>query len=345
MHSTPPSSSHLQRKLCTATLLGLAAAAPSVFAQSTVTVYGRLTTTINQVETGTAKVRELRDNASRVGFRGNEDLGDGLGAFFGLEIGFGADAGDFNVPAFRNSFVGLRGQWGALALGRLDSANPTGSPLYSQIIDITHFAPNDAGATATSTAMQNARNRTSNSFGYSSPEVAGFSARARYYYRGANTAAEAEDAASSWDLGLNYKQGGLKAALGYAKDSRKGGLQVNEFDGKWQAGLNYTVSPGLELYGLWGKDRYNNSATRRGSVAYSVIGTAYTKGSHKLVVNWMGREVQTSLTGERPRAQLSYQYFLSRRTDLQAFYDRDAIDTSRSNVRVKAVGLGIRHNF
>ena len=34
-----------------------------------------------------------------------------------------------------------------------------------------------------------------------------------------------------------------------------------------------------------------------------------------------------------------------RRTDLQAFYDRDGIDSSRSNVRVRAIGMGIRHNF
>ena len=76
-----------------------------------------------------------------------------------------------------------------------------------------------------------------------------------------------------------------------------------------------------------------------------MLGAAYTAGAHKGVVNWMQRDVQTSLTGKRDRWQLSYQYFLSKRTDLQAFIDTDGIDSSRSNVRVRAIGMGVRHNF
>lgn len=133
--------------------------------------------------------------------------------------------------------------------------------------------------------------------------------------------------------------------MGYAKDSRRGGLASNEFDDKWQAGLNYEVTKGLELYLLGGVDRYNNSRTRRRDVGYSVVGAAYIQGAHKLVLNLMQRDVQSSLTGERDRRQLSYQYFLSRRTDLQAFIDSDGIDSSRNNVRVRAIGAGVRHNF
>jgi predicted porin len=325
--------------------IGLALASVACAAQS-VTVYGRLVVSANQIRTGsTAKLHELRDNASRLGFRGVEDLGGGLKASFGLEMGLSADTGTSTTPFFRNSYVALGGGWGTMALGRLDSANPTGSPLYSQVIAITHFAPNDAGATATSTSMQNARNRTSNSIGYISPTWSGVNLRARYYLRGADTAAEAEDAASSMDLGLNYQAGNFKAALGYAKDSRRGGLTNNEFDDKWQAGLNYKLLPALEVYVLGGLDRYKNTATRRRDVDYMAVGAAYSQGPHKVVLNLMQRDVQTSLSGDRKRQQLSYQYFLSKRTDLQAFYDNDGIDSSRSDVRVRAVGVGVRHNF
>lgn len=241
--------------------------------------------------------------------------------------------------------MALRSGWGTVALGRLDSANPTGSPLYSQIIALTSFAPNDAGATATSTSMQNARNRTSNSIGYASPTWAGASVLARLYLRGAGTAADPEDAARSIDLGLNYQVGGLKAALGFAKDSRRGGLASNEFEDKWQVGLNYQVLPALDVYLLGGLDRYKNTATRRRDVQYAMVGSSYTQGPHKVVFNLMQRDVQTSLTGERKRQQLSYQYFLSKRTDLQAFIDNDGIDSSRSDVRVRAIGAGVRHNF
>lgn len=329
--------------LATLTCLALASAACSA---QTVTIYGRLVLSANQIETGsTTKLRELRDNASRLGFRGVEDLGGGMNASFGLEMGINADSGQLTDPVYRNSYVALGGSWGTVALGRLDSANPTGSPLYSQIITLTSFAPNDAGATATSTSMQNARNRTSNSIGYASPTWAGASVRARVYLRGAGTAAEAEDAARSWDLGFNYQAGSLKAALGFAKDSRRGGLASNEFDDKWQAGLNYQVLPALDVYLLGGVDRYKNTATRRRDVQYAILGGSYTQGLHKVVINLMQRDVQSSLTGDRKRQQLSYQYFLSKRTDLQAFIDNDGIDSSRSNVRVRAIGAGVRHNF
>ncbi|MBL8342878.1 MAG: porin [Rubrivivax sp.] len=329
--------------LSTFTCLALASAASTA---QTVTVYGRVVTSTNQIDTGgVSKLYELRDNASRLGFRGVEDLGGGLQALFGLEMGLSVDTGTPNNPFYRNSYVALRGGWGTVALGRLDSANPTGSPLYSQVIALTHFAPNDAGATATSTSMQNARNRTSNSIGFASPTWAGANVRARFYWRGAGTAVEPEDAASSVDLGLNYQTGGLKAALGFAKDSRRGGLANNEFEDKWQAGLNYQVLPAMDVYLLGGVDRYKNTATQRRDVQYAVLGTSYTQGQHKVVFNLMQRDVQTSLTGERDRKQLSYQYFLSKRTDLQAFIDNDGIDSSRSNVRVRAIGVGIRHNF
>src|SRR5256885_2869366 len=107
-------------------------------------VYGQIRLTVNHLKTGNAgSTMEERDNASRLGFRGKEELGGGLQALFGMEMGLDADTGSLTTPAFRNSYVALRGSLGTVALGRLDSANPTGSPLYSQVTGITSFAAND----------------------------------------------------------------------------------------------------------------------------------------------------------------------------------------------------------
>jgi predicted porin len=316
-----------------------------VAAQTTVTPYGEIRLTLNQVKTGsTTKVDEMRDNASRLGFRGVEELGDGMQAMFGLELGVSADSGALTDPIARNSYVGLRGSWGTIALGRLDSANPTGSPLYSQIIKLTSFAPNDAGATATSTVMFNSRNRTSNSLGYASPKWGGASMRARTYLRGANTATEPEDAARSLDIGLDYETGALSAAVGWGRDTRRNGLANNEFDDKWQAGVNYNFKP-IDVYFVGGLDRYKNVGTTRREVKYNIVGAAYRDGPHKVVLNLMRRDVQASLGGVRNRQQLSYQHYLSKRTELQFFFDNDGIDSSKNNVRVQAIGMGVRHNF
>ena len=319
-----------------------AVAAPQALGQSA-QVYGQVRLTVNSIK-GAADKEELRDNASRLGFRGTEDLGGGLAAAFGLEMGVDADTGASTAPAFRNSYVALKGAFGTVALGRLDSANPTGSPLYSQVTAITSFAPNDAGATAIGTAILNSRNRTSNSIGYASPNWGGFSVRTRYYLRGAAATPDVENGGKSLDLGLNYAAGALRAGVGFAKDTRSGGLATNEFDHKWQAGLRYGFGA-IEPYALFGRDSYNNTATTRRDVDYWIVGAKYSQNAHAVILNLMKRDVQTSLTGERKRWQLAYTYALSKRTELQAFIDRDGVDSSRSNVAIRAVGAGIRHDF
>jgi predicted porin len=58
---------------------------------------------------------------SRIGFRGTEDLGNGLKALFVLENGFGPDTGMQGQGGRlfgRNAYVGLQGAWGTLTLGR-----------------------------------------------------------------------------------------------------------------------------------------------------------------------------------------------------------------------------------
>lgn len=323
---------------------GLLAAAQWPASAQNAQIYGQVRLTANQVRAGSATTTELRDNASRLGVRGSEDLGGGAAALFGLEMGVEADSGAATTPQFRNSYVALRSAWGTVALGRLDSANPTGSPLYSQVTAITSFAPNDAGATAIGTSILNARNRTSNALGYRSPEWHGFDVRARYYLRGLPASADTENGAKSLDLGINYAAGPVRAGIGYGRDSRPGGLLANELAHKWQAGVRYDFGA-IEPYVLVGRDTFKNNATSRHDVDYWLVGARWSQNAHAVVLNVMQREVLASLTGERKRWQLAYTYALSRRTELQAFTDRDGIDSSRSNVAVRAVGVGVRHDF
>ncbi|WOI44907.1 porin [Acidovorax sp. BLS4] len=320
-------------------------AAPPAWAQD-LQAYGQVRLSINHVKTGNAgSVTEERDNASRLGFRGKEDLGDGMAALFGVEMGLDADTGAATTPAYRNSYVALRGSAGTVALGRLDSANPTGSPLYSQVTRITSFAANDAGATATGTSILNARNRTSNAVGYQSPTWGGVNLRARYYLRGDTRTPDQENGAKSLDLGLNYAAGPWSAGIGYGRDTRPGGLLANEFSSKWQVAVRYDFGA-IEPYVLLGRDAYAKaSATARTDVDYWLVGSRFSAGPHALVVNVMQRDVQASVRGLRKRQQVAYTYALSKRTELQAFIDRDGIDSSRSNVAVRAVGAGVRHDF
>ncbi len=109
--------------------LVLATGAGYAHAQSNVTVYGiidaALARTTNADAAGNAitKMPSLTGSLpSRIGFRGVEDLGGGLSAVFTLENGFTPDTGTLGQGGRlfgRQAWVGLRGQWGTLQLGRM----------------------------------------------------------------------------------------------------------------------------------------------------------------------------------------------------------------------------------
>lgn len=110
-------------RLVVTALLFVAGAA---HAQGSVTVYGIADagmTWINNVGgRSQVKVDSGQAAASRLGFRGVEDLGGGLKAVFNLEAGLNLDTGATQSAAKffnRASFVGLSSsQWGTLTLGR-----------------------------------------------------------------------------------------------------------------------------------------------------------------------------------------------------------------------------------
>jgi len=123
--------------------LGISAAAVAQ-AQSTVTMYGLLDVApavfsrTNAADDRMVKLNSDTGSSSRFGLRGTEDLGGGLSAFFNLESPIdpkngtaagGASSGSCNAAAGcaaatgtafwrRNSFVGLKGSFGEITLGR-----------------------------------------------------------------------------------------------------------------------------------------------------------------------------------------------------------------------------------
>jgi predicted porin len=108
----------------------LAAAVVAAFsgvasAQSNVQIYGLMDLGLEYITNANAsggsvtRVSTGGANNSRFGFRGTEDLGDGLKAVFNLEGGILADTGASDGALFRRqSNVGLEGKFGRIVLGR-----------------------------------------------------------------------------------------------------------------------------------------------------------------------------------------------------------------------------------
>lgn len=119
-------------------------------------------TNINAAGDSVVKMPSLTGSVpSRIGFKGTEDLGAGLTAFFVLESGFGVDTGTLGQGGRlfgRQANVGLKSAYGALTLGR--QMNMT---LYSYMkADV--MGPNIHGLSGMDGYLPNARS--DNAIGY-----------------------------------------------------------------------------------------------------------------------------------------------------------------------------------
>lgn len=170
----------MQKKLIALAVAGLLSA--PAFAQTNVTLYGTIDygfaslgkhvndnfNTRNGIDSGISK-------ANRIGFKGVEDLGNGLKAVFVLETGLNGDiAGMFNDTA-RQTYAGLAGGFGTVAFGR----HYTPQHLFTSAVD--PFGKNGLGS-AGNVMMQ--ERRLNNLAAYISPNWGGFSFIASYSFNG-----------------------------------------------------------------------------------------------------------------------------------------------------------------
>jgi predicted porin len=177
-----------------AALAALAVAGPAL-AQSSVTLFGVVdagvsyqSATTRDPLTGLSTKQSRWSlsnsgyNASRIGFRGTEDLGGGLAASFWLEAPISNDDGATGISTFnRRSTVSLSGGFGELRLGR------DYTPTYWNDTVFDPFGTNGSGtnvisAVSASSTLANANYaRASNSIGYFlPPNLGGFYGQIQY---------------------------------------------------------------------------------------------------------------------------------------------------------------------
>ncbi|MCL1860587.1 MAG: porin [Proteobacteria bacterium] len=184
----------MQKKLIALAVAGLLSA--PAFAQSNVTLYGTidygfvsLGSSTRYHQTGYQgqvpvsekyKTRNAIDSgvskANRIGFRGTEDLGNGLKAVFVLEEGLNGDNDAMLKGNNRQSYAGLAGAFGTVAFGR----QYTPQHLFTSAVD--PFGKNGLGAT-NNVLVQDAR--LNNLAAYISPSFGGFSFIVGYTFNGA----------------------------------------------------------------------------------------------------------------------------------------------------------------
>jgi predicted porin len=146
----------------------------------------------------------INDRANRLGVKGSEDLGNGLKAVYQVE--FGLSISGSNSVSFRNSFVGLAGDWGTLLAGRHDT------PLKISTGKLDLFSDTMADYNGT---IGFDDNRTDQTVAYISPSFSGFSLAAAAVTGGGTGNVENDSLSGMYSLAAIYKNGPFYGSLAY----------------------------------------------------------------------------------------------------------------------------------
>jgi GBP family porin len=259
------------KKIKTALVASAVLAASAAHAQSSVTLYGIIdaglmyTNNVSKSGTKGALIQATSGNisGSRFGFRGAEDLGNGLKAIFVLENGFNVQSGKLGQDGRefgRQAFVGLSStQFGTVTLGRqYDTLVDFVAPLSATAgtFGDTGFAhPFDNDNLNHSVRMSNAIKYTSNNY-------AGFKFGTLYSFSNSTNFADNR----AYSFGASYNYGPLNVAAGYLQMNGSnstantggsvdvlestangtGGFLVGALRERvWGAGANYAFGPAL----------------------------------------------------------------------------------------------------
>jgi predicted porin len=327
----------MKRTLTLAALATLATA--SAYAQSSVTIYGRMNLTLERQKDGDVTDKVVQNNASRIGFRGVEELGGGMKAGFLIEHGFSPDTGAQTQAAFwaRESNVFLEGPFGKVRLGNMGQ-----TAAYYAIPDYISMHNHDTGTS--SDAFYLYPGRATNMVAYTSPKMgpAFFEAQV----------SEGDAVADrTYVLAGQYQAGPLQLAASYLdgpvgiggaviNDGREIGLRALYEMGPFALGAYYVRNTAEDV----GLDLKRNS--------YRLSGM-YTMGPTELHLNvgWAGEIKGLGDDTEATQMTAGINHNLSKRTKLYAFYTRVnnkaniAYLTRNPGDDFSSLAAGIRHNF
>lgn len=370
----------MQKKVIALAVAGLVSGA--AFAQSNVTIYGIVDAAY--VNSTGDRAGTARKNAnfsginsgvmagSRIGFKGEEALGNGLKAVFTLEYALANDVnstlGSAGALQSRQTWVGLSSaKLGTVALGRQYAPG-----FYAQAKNDALMASAVASplavlnAAAGNTIIAASAARWNNSVTYTSPTWSGLTARGIYAFgeSGRSTA----DGISQGDngmfgAGLNYANGPLNLDAVYQSRlsvaTASGQIPATQDSvNEWLLGGSYDFKI-AKVFATYQDQNDNNgtSANEGGNDTWSVGVQVPVFGNGKVVASYADMDWDRNNAGGSKAYAVGYVHTLSKRTSLYTTYtvvdnDRNALVAAGGVANTSAIGeknntfaAGITHSF
>lgn len=360
-------------------LLLLGASSGAAIAQSNVTIYGIADIGLQNLKNGNPSgSRTLLTsglaNGSRVGFKGTENLGDGLKANFVLEAGINIDTGTSaqGGRAFgRRSLIGLSGDFGSIDLGRdktinalfIQSFDPYGGSYINGTTGLRslYFYGNNTPITqppGTSLAGPSA-GRISNAVFYHTPNWDGFRGSATYGFGevagnnklGSSIGFTLRYTKFDWDVGYSYSQENQQVGTSSINNKRS----ANSFAVSYKIGIFTPVF----IYEKQKADLpYSGFATATDQKNFSVGSNVQFDPSNSFKFSFTKITDDTLVSnaagtvGDAKQWGFAFQHNLSKRTDLYISFATTTQDRNSRKAGAVVNGadvrdflFGIRHKF
>lgn len=371
------------KKLLAASIAAAAVAPMTASAVGDVTIYGKAHVMMigNKVEPGVGgddelyKNWELSSTNSRLGFKGTEDLGNGLKAIWKYETTVnitdgGSDGGTFGSA--RNAYLGLSGNWGSALFGRHDSPAKvafyaTGNDhLDGSIVDLNTFGHSQGnllgGSDALAIPVQAqvfSDDRQDNVLAYISPSFSGFTVAAavmpgedRKDVRNAN-----DGIADGASIGAMYANAGFKAGAGWEKIKGSGTtstlpLPDDAFDDfkTWHLGGSYTFAGAYTIGGNYQKQKNLDFVDGVDLKSWALSGKAQF-GNNAVILEYTKVKFETDANDEDGQEiGIALQHNFSKRTSAYLAFNKAKIDNAgpfpeEDDAKSTQYGLGMIHTF
>lgn len=343
----------MQKKLI-ALAIAAVVTAPA-FAQSNVTIYGVADAYMGFGDHGANDMAAVNSgglSGSRIGFRGAEDLGNGLKAVFTYEQGFdlddsvNSDASQGLGGKARQSFVGLGGSFGTVSLGRQYA------PGYDNIVDAFGnspiLSPQAILTSGEGSSIEPGNGaRWDNSVAYNGV-FSGLKVRAIYSMDALEVATDPADD-DAYGLGLDYSNGPIRVAAVYQV------LQgTNEDQKEWSLGGSYNFGVATLTAHYQDAQSLNNVADR--DMDLWQVGVVVPVGAAGNVHLGYGEADYDWVDAKAKSYSIAYTHALSKRTTAYVGYNQTDNDNGLTKGVVAAsagvtgdkanvFAVGMRHTF
>lgn len=351
----------MQKKLIALAIAGLASTA--AFAQSNVTIYGiadvGLVATSNLGASNGQTQYAVNSgllSTSRIGFKGVEDLGNGLKALFTLEYGLNMDANagiggtvvldtSNNVTSTnaRQQFVGLTGGFGTVVAGRLQTTGLDFTVAGSALGGSTGLgATNLVGGTHGLSLISALTGRANNAVAYISPSFGGLTL-AYNHARVSETALTTNNTDNQANLvSASYASGPITAGAIYSRITMDG---PNNNLGEWgvRGGYDFSV---VKLQAAYQQGKLQNESANK---KWVVSATVPVGAKVALITEFAHLSKKSTAFEDNVNVlTLASTYALSKRTTAYAGFVAKRTQNgigSTFTADTNTYGLGLRHSF